>query len=141
METLNFVMGISLGLLASMLIISFLEMLRIRKKIVQLERAQRDFSKSIGDISNKGSENKSSIMGEIREIDSQIKRTISEITREIDSRIKEEHFKKEMEKIRSDLKEIIPYTDRRIDKTIDALCLRMDERINLFLKEEEKDNK
>jgi hypothetical protein len=141
METLNFVMGISLGLLASMLIISFLEMLRIRKKMVQLERAQRDFSKSIRDISNKGSENKSSIMGEIREIDSQIKRTISEITREIDSRIKEEHFKKEMEKIRSDLKEIIPYTDRRIDKTIDALCLRMDERINLFLKEKEKNNK
>jgi hypothetical protein len=141
MATLNFVMGISLGLLASMLIISFLEMLRIRKKMIQLERTQRDFSKSIGDISNKGSENKSSIMREIREIDSQIKRTISEITREIDSRIKEEHFKKEMEKIRSDLKEIIPYTDRRIDKTIDALCLRMDERINLFLKGEEKNNK
>lgn len=141
--TTTFVLGIAVGGLIITLVSSFSEMLKIKKKINEIEKSQEEMKslweksesqlmEGIRESNDSSFETRKEIMDEIREITSNIQRTISEINQELSQSIKK--GKEDVENSSNGyfnacmkrMDNMSSYIDSRFDKTIDALSLRMD---------------
>ncbi len=127
--TIAFVLGITSGLLAIMLIGSFIGVLKMRKEVAGLKSDINSIYQTIGHVES----------GFIHRIDEDIRNRdtqISEFRRDVDNRFEETY--RVMGSNHSDvhhrIDEVGRYVDKRIDKTVDTLSQRMDILLNDGLK-------
>lgn len=119
--TITFVLGIVAGLLAVMLIGSFIGVLKMRKEVAGLKSDIHSIHQSLNEIEN-------SLHHRIDEENRNRDEQLSHLRRDVDNNLEDTH--RVMGANHSDahqrIDEVSRYIDSRIDKTFDGLCLRMD---------------
>lgn len=141
--TISFVLGIATGLLAIMLISSFIGMLKIRKQIEQIQQTNQGLDENNRnlnrEIDDKFNENQRTIETSWHEINQELSNINRELTSLIDSiqneihrridEVKDEEHRNRYEDFNTVMKridELNRYVDSRFDKAVDGLCTRMD---------------
>jgi gas vesicle protein len=149
-QTISFVLGVTTGLLAIMLISSFVGMLKIRNQILALQKINEQSDKELQDIhtaidrqfestDRNVHETHDHIMREIHEITDQIHRTIEEINRHMETMAQREReeTKKEVNMLLDEIQKHaeaehrIRYGDfNTLQKRIDELSRYTDSRFD-----------
>jgi chromosome segregation ATPase len=142
-QIIAFVLGITTGLLAIMLISSFIGMLKMRKQIEQLQNMNQGLDENIGnlnrEIDDRFNDTHRSIENSWVEINQELNNINRELTSLVDSiqnelhrridEVKEEEHRIRYEDFNTVMKridELNRYVDSRFDKAVDGLCTRMD---------------
>lgn len=137
METLNFVLGALSGLFLVGIVYAFIGVLKMSKRIKNLQEEIQSINRELGETHHTIDEKNDSLWNELD-------RRIDDVNRVIENRERDllQDIEKNFEDIRrhSDYltdevnkkqEEATKYIDSRIDKTIDALCMRMDAKITI----------
>lgn len=137
METINFVLGALSGLFLVGIVYAFVGVLKMSKQIKNLQEEIQSINKDLGDTHRTIDVKNDNLWNELDQ-------RINDVNHVIDN--KERDLLQDIEKNFEDLRrhsdyladevnrkqeEVTKYIDSRIDKTIDALCMRMDTKITI----------
>lgn len=132
METLNFVLGALSGLFLVGIVYAFIGVLKMSKQIKDLKEEIQSINQGLGDTHRAVDEKNDSLWNEIDRRFDELHRSLDsrerDLTQDLDRRFEQIHHHSDYlaNEVNRKHDETIKYTDSRIDKTIDALCLRMD---------------
>lgn len=124
-QIITFVLGITAGGLIITLISFLATVLKIKKEVATLHKNADELSKRIDDVQTEVSRVEETAYKRIREDFRDLSCRIEEIDREILAHVNKRD-QDDYNNLRALIEENSRYTDSRVDKTIDTLCLRMD---------------
>jgi chromosome segregation ATPase len=137
METLNFVLGALSGLFLVGIVYAFIGVLKMSKQIKDLKEEVQSINQSLSETHRTIDEKTDTLWTEVDSRFTHTHRLIDDserdLNQELDRRFEEiqRHSDYLATEINSKIDETTKYIDSRIDKTIDALCLRMDAKIEI----------
>ena len=143
METLNFVLGALSGLFLVGIVYAFIGVLKMSKQIKDLKEEIQSINQNLSET-HKAIDEKTDTLW--REVDSRFTHTHRliddserDLNQELERRIEEiqRHSDYLATEINNKTDELNRYVDSRLDKTVDALCTRMDLVIDEHKKEYE----
>ena len=132
METINFVLGALSGLFLVGILYAFIGVLKMSKRIKDLQEEIQSINRDLGDTHRTVDQKNDNLWNELDQRINDVNRIIEnreqDLLQDIEKNFEDvrRHSDYLADEVNRKQEEVTKYIDSRIDKTIEALCMRMD---------------